>query len=175
MTATKLELDIRRRGAMRGILTLGSLDPAFEGAQGVDGGSVVMDLKSVEFVEPAGLCGLAALLEYLCARCEDVVLTLPGRDVPAYLERMNFFRIFGDRISTNADVESLEERRRHNPGTLQELINFHTEEEIPGIIHRISEILENQGYRLRERVAANTERLEAILRRLEDIQRGLRP
>ena len=60
---------------------------------------------------------------------------------------------FGDRIGTNADVEALEERRRHNPGTLQELINFHTEEEIPGIIHRISEILENQGYRLRERVA----------------------
>src|ERR671921_771803 len=43
--------------------------------------------------------------------------------------------------------------RRHNPGTLQELINFHTEQEIPGIIERISEILENQGYRLRERVA----------------------
>jgi signal transduction histidine kinase len=104
-------------------------------------------------VEPAGLCGLAALLEFLCARCEDVSLTLPGRDVPAYLERMNFFRIFGGRIGTNADVEALEERRRHNPGTLQELINFHTEEEIPGIIHRISEILENQGYRLRERVA----------------------
>jgi hypothetical protein len=32
-------------------------------------------------------------------------------------------------------------------------VNFHTEEEIPGIIERISEILENQGYRLRERVA----------------------
>jgi hypothetical protein len=113
----------------------------------------VVDLRTVEFVEPAGLCGLAALLEFLCARCEDVSLTLPGRDVPAYLERMNFFRIFGGRIRTNADVEALEERRRHNPGTLQELINFHTEEEIPGIIHRISEILENQGYRLRERVA----------------------
>ena len=66
---------------------------------------------------------------------------------------MNFFRLFGDRVRTNADVASLEERRRHNPGTLQELINFHTEEEIPGIIERISEILENQGYRLRERVA----------------------
>jgi hypothetical protein len=50
-------------------------------------------------------------------------------------------------------VASLEERKRHNPGTLQELINFHGEEEIPGIIERISEILENQGYRLRERVA----------------------
>ena len=73
--------------------------------------------------------------------------------MPAYLERMNFFRSFGDKVRTNADVASLEERRRHNPGTLQELINFHTEEEIPGIIQRISEILENQGYRLRERVA----------------------
>ena len=69
------------------------------------------------------------------------------RDAAAYLERMNFFRLFGGRIKTNADVESLEERRRTNPGSLQELVNFHTEEEIPGIIRRISEILENQGYR----------------------------
>jgi len=150
---TQLELNVSGRGAMSGVLTMGSLDPAFAAAVEVDGGPVVVDLRTVEFVEPAGLCGLAALLEFLCGRCEDVSLELPGRDVPAYLERMNFFRLFGGRIRTNANVESLEERRRHNPGTLQELINFHAEEEIPGIIHRISEILENQGYRLRERVA----------------------
>ena len=150
---TQLELNVSGRGAMSGVLTMGSLDPAFSAASGVAGEPVVVDLRTVEFVEPAGLCGLAALLEFLCGRCESVSLTLPGRGVPAYLERMNFFRIFGDRIMTNADVGSLEERRRHNPGTLQELINFHTEEEIPGIIRRISEILENQGYRLRERVA----------------------
>ena len=150
---TQLELNVSGRGAMSGVLTMGSLDPAFSAATGIRGEPVVVDLRTVEFVEPAGLCGLAALLEFLCGRCDDVSLTLPGRDVPAYLERMNFFRIFGDRIGTNADVESLEERRRHNPGTLQELINFHTEEEIPGIIRKISEILENQGYRLRERVA----------------------
>jgi hypothetical protein len=150
---TQLELNVRSRGAMSGVLTMGSLDPAFDAAPRVDGGPVVLDLQTVEFVEPAGLCGLAALLEYLCAHCEEVNVSLAGRDVPAYLERMDFFRIFGDRVRTNADVGSLEERRRHNPGTLQELINFHTEEEIPGIIERISEILENQGYRLRERVA----------------------
>ncbi len=132
---------------------MGSLDPAFAAATSVHEEPVVVDLRTVEFVEPAGLCALAALLEYLSARCEVVDLALAGRDVPAYLERMNFFRSFGDRVRTNADVASLEERRRHNPGTLQELINFHTEEEIPGIIERISEILENQGYRLRERVA----------------------
>jgi signal transduction histidine kinase len=138
---------------MSGVLTMGSLDPAFEGAGGVDGGPVVLDLRAVEFVEPAGLCGLAALVEFLIPRSEEVGIALAGRDVPAYLERMDFFRLFGDRVRTNVDVASLEERRRHNPGTLQELINFHTEQEIPGIIERISEILENQGYRLRERVA----------------------
>jgi signal transduction histidine kinase len=138
---------------MSGVLTMGSLDPAFAGVASVDGGPVFLDLRAVEFVEPAGLCGLAALVEYLIPRSEEVGIALAGRDVPAYLERMNFFRLFGDRIRTNADVASLEERRRHNPGTLQELINFHTEQEIPGIIERISEILENQGYRLRERVA----------------------
>ncbi len=138
---------------MSGVLTMGSLDPAFSAATQVDGEPVVLDLRTVEFVEPAGLCGLAALLEYLTSRCEEVNLALAGRDVPAYLERMNFFRLFGGRVRTNVDVASLEERRRHNPGTLQELINFHTEAEIPGIIERISEILENQGYRLRERVA----------------------
>jgi hypothetical protein len=66
---------------------------------------------------------------------------------------MDFFRIFGDRVRTNVDVAALEERRRHNPGTLQELVNFHSEEDIPGIISRISEILENKEYRLRERAA----------------------
>ena len=144
---------MRSRGAMSGVLTMGSLDPAFEAATHVGGEPVVLDLRMVEFVEPAGLCGLAALLEYLIPRCEEVNLALAGRDVPAYLERMNFFRLFGGRVRTNADVASLEERRRHNPGTLQELVNFHTEQEIPGIIERISEILENQGYRLKERVA----------------------
>jgi hypothetical protein len=132
---------------------MGSLDPAFSTATHLNGEPVVLDLRTVEFVEPAGLCGLAALLEYLIPRCEEVNLALAGRDVPAYLERMNFFRLFGGRVRTNADVASLEERRRHNPGTLQELVNFHTEQEIPGIIERISEILENQGYRLKERVA----------------------
>ena len=153
MVITQLKLNVRSRGAMSGVLTMGSLDPAFEAATHVSGEPVVLDLRSVEFVEPAGLCGLAALLEYLIPRCEEVNLALAGRDVPAYLERMNFFRLFGGRVRTNADVASLEERRRHNPGTLQELVNFHTEQEIPGIIERISEILENQGYRLKERVA----------------------
>ena len=150
---TQLQLNIRSRGAMSGVLTLGSLDPAFEVASRAAGEKVVLDLRPVEFVEPAGICGLAALLEFLVAQCDTVDIALAGRDVPAYLERMNFFRLFGERVRTNTDVASLEERQRHNPGTLQELINFHDEEEIPGIIERISEILENRGYRLRERVA----------------------
>lgn len=150
---TQLEFNIRRKGAMRGILTLGSLDPAFMGAEKVDGGSVVLDLRTVEFVEPAGLCGLAALLEFLISRSRLVGVRLSGHNVPAYLERMDFFRLFGHRIETNVDVSSLEERRRGSPGTLQELINFHSEEEIPGIINRISEILTNKDYRLRERAA----------------------
>ncbi len=136
---------------MRGILTLGSLDPAFMDAEKVDGGSTVLDLRPVEFVEPAGLCGLAALLELLISRSRLVGVRLSGHNVPAYLERMDFFRLFGHRIETNVDVAALEERRRGNPGTLQELINFHSEEEIPGIINRISEILTNKDYRLRER------------------------
>jgi len=150
---TQLKLNIRSRGAMRGILSLGSLDPAFAAAAHLDGEAVVLDLRSVEFVEPAGLCGLASLLEFLIPRSEKVGLALSGGNVSAYLERMNFFRIFGDRIKTNVDVAALEERRRGNPGTLQELINFHSEEEIPGIINRISEILENKEYGLRERAA----------------------
>lgn len=150
---TNLTLNIRDKGAMSGVLTLGSLDPAFEAAEAMDGSPISLDLRQVEFVEPAGLCGLAALLELLTARCEEVSLSLSGRNVPAYLERMDFFRMFGDKLHTNVDVSSLEERERHDPGTLQELVNFHSEEEIPKIIHRISEILENQGYLLRERVA----------------------
>ena len=151
--STQLELNVRRKGAMRGILTLGSLDPAFAAAQAVEGEMAVLDLRGVEFVEPAGLCGLAALLEFLIPRSRLVGLKFSGQDVAAYLERMDFFRIFGHRIETNVDVAALEERRRGNPGTLQELINFHSEEEIPGIINRISEILTNKDYRLRERAA----------------------
>lgn len=150
---TQLKLNIRSRGTMSGVLTLGSLDPALEAAAGLDGEPVVLDLREVEFVEPAGICGLAAVLEALIPRCEEVGIALSGHNVPAYLERMNFFRLFGGRVQTNVDVEALESRQRHNPGTLQELINFQEEGEIPGIINRISEILENQDYRLRERVA----------------------
>ena len=85
---TQLELNIRSRGAMSGVLTMGSLDPAFAAATSVHGEPVVVDLRTVEFVEPAGLCALAALLEYLSAHSEVVDLALAGRDVPAYLERM---------------------------------------------------------------------------------------
>ena len=138
---------------MRGILTLGSLDPAFAAAEKMEDEMAVLDLRPVEFVEPAGLCGLAALLEFLIPRSRLVGLRFSGHNVTAYLERMNFFKVFGHRVETNADLTALEERRRGNPGTLQELINFHTEEEIPGIINRISEILENKDYRLRERAA----------------------
>lgn len=135
------------------MLTLGSFDPAFDTAAKIDGEMVVLDLRPVEFVEPAGLCGLAALLEFLTPRASIVGVRLAGHNVPAYLERMNFFRIFGHRIETNVDVATLEERRRGNPGTLQELMNFHSEEEIPDIITRVSEILENKEYGLRERAA----------------------
>src|ERR671939_2158407 len=100
---TQLRLNIRSRGAMSGVLTMGSLDPAFAAATRLEGEPVVLDLRSVEFVEPAGLCGLAALLEYLCAHSEAVDLALSGGDVPAYLERMNFFRSFEERVSTNID------------------------------------------------------------------------
>jgi len=151
--STQLELNVRRKGAMRGILTLGSLDPAFAAAEGVEGEMAVLDLRGVEFVEPAGLCGLAALLEFLIPRSRLVGLKFSEHDVAAYLERMDFFRIFGHRVETNVDVAALEERRRGNPGTLQELISFHSEEEIPGIINRISEILTNKGYELSERAA----------------------
>jgi hypothetical protein len=149
---SELKLNIRSRGAMSGVLTLGSLDPAFEAAARLDGEPVTLDLRPVEFVEPAGICGLAALLEFAIPRSGKVSVLLSGRDVPAYLERMDFFRLFGERVLTNVDVSSLEDRQRYNPGTLQELVNFHQEAEIPGIVRRISEILENQGYRLRERV-----------------------
>lgn len=150
---TKLKLNIRDRGAMSGVLTLGSLDPAFEAAEKVSGPPISLDLRQVQFVEPAGLCGLAALLERLTARSEEVSLSLRGRNVAAYLERMDFFSMFDGRIQTNVDVSSLEERERHDPGTLQELINFNNEAEIPAIIQRISKILENQEYLLKERVA----------------------
>ncbi|MBA3389412.1 MAG: hypothetical protein H0U02_08645, partial [Rubrobacter sp.] len=125
---TQLQFDAQNRGAMSGVLTLGTLDPAFAAAARVAGEPVSLDLRSVEFVEPAGICGLAALLEFLIPRSEEVSVALAGRDVPAYLERMNFFRLFGDKVRTNADVASLEERQRHNPGTLQELVKFQTEE-----------------------------------------------
>src|SRR5215218_7911882 len=55
---TQLKLNIRSRGAMSGVLTMGSLDLTFEAAASVDGEMVVLDLRPVEFVEPAGLCGL---------------------------------------------------------------------------------------------------------------------
>src|SRR4028119_1765706 len=151
--STQLGLNVRRKGAMKGILTLGSLDPAFAAAEEVEGEMAVLDLRGVEFVEPSGLCALAALLEFLIPRSRLVGLRFSGHDVRADLERMDFFRLFGHRVETNVDVSALEERRRGNPGTLQELISFHSEEEIPGIINRISEILTNKGYELSERAA----------------------
>src|SRR3712207_7803136 len=49
----------------------------------------------------------------------EVGLALSGHDVPAYLERMDFFRIFGDRVRTNVDVAALEERSEEHTSELQ--------------------------------------------------------
>jgi hypothetical protein len=46
---TLLEPNIRRRGVMSGVLTLGSLDPTFTAAMRVRGEPVILDLRSVEF------------------------------------------------------------------------------------------------------------------------------
>lgn len=150
---TTIKPEVRHRGAMSGVLTLGSLDGVFAAADVPGGEPVVLDLRSVEFVEPAGLTGLAVLIEHLSFKTDRIQLSLSGGSIPAYLERMDFFKAFGDRLETNIDLTPLEERSRHNPGTLQELVNFHTEEEIPGIIDRISEILQRQQYLVKERAA----------------------
>jgi hypothetical protein len=151
--STLLKLEVSNRGAMSGVLTLGSLDPIFAAVEDLSGEPVVLDLRSVEFVEPAGLTGLSVLLECLAPKTPEIRLHLSGRNLPAYLERMDFFKLFDGRVETNVDLAPLEERNRTNPGTLQELVNFHTEEEIPEIISRISEILQNQQYLIKERAA----------------------
>ena len=87
--STQLEINVQSRGAMSGVLSLGSLDPAFTAASKVDGEPVVLDLRGVEFVEPAGICGLAALLEYLIPRCQEVELALSGRDVAAAFDTLS--------------------------------------------------------------------------------------
>ena len=76
-------------------LTMGSLDPASAAATKRRWRACGRGPAYGRVRRAGRTRALGALLEYLCARCEVVDLALAGRDVPAYLERMNFFRSFG--------------------------------------------------------------------------------
>jgi anti-sigma regulatory factor (Ser/Thr protein kinase) len=79
-----------------------------------------VDLSNIHFVTPGGIVGLACILEAWTAKHGVVPVVLPCEDITAYMQRMDFFGYFEDRLCLDRDIGYLEGRRRHR-ASLSEL------------------------------------------------------
>jgi anti-sigma regulatory factor (Ser/Thr protein kinase) len=99
-----------------------------------------VDLSRVDFVTPGGMVGLACLLEGWIAEHESVHLILPDEGITGYLHRMDFFRHFEERITTDRDVSYLDTRGRGD-ASLSELQRVQEPEDVIRVTKQFGKIL----------------------------------
>lgn len=104
-----------------------------------------VDLSRVRFITPGGLVGLACLLESWIAEHGEVSLVVPdNQDVLGYMHRMDFFKLFEDKISPNKNLSYLNARGRH-PADLSELRRVGSKRAVSEVSEQFYEILDSQG------------------------------
>ena len=99
-----------------------------------------VDLSRVRFVRPGGLVGLSSLIESWTMEDRPLRVKLPSDDVAAYMQRMDFFANFGDKLLYDKDVTCLEIGTRHDDASLSELRTVRTEDEVSAVtgdFHRL--------------------------------------
>jgi anti-sigma regulatory factor (Ser/Thr protein kinase) len=99
-----------------------------------------VNLSRVDFATPGGMVGLACLLEGWIAKHGCVHLILPGEDVSGYLHRMDFFRHFEGRITTDRDMSYLNTRSRWD-ASLSELQRVQESEDVIRVTKQFGKIL----------------------------------
>lgn len=92
------------------------------------GGEV--DLSLVRFVRPGGLVGLSSLIETWTTEDRPLGIKLPPDPVAGYMQRVDFFAAFGDKLLYDKDVTRLDIGTRHDDASLSELRTVRTEDEV---------------------------------------------
>lgn len=99
-----------------------------------------VDLSRVRFVRPGGLVGLSSLIETWTMEDRPLGIKLPPDGVAGYMQRMDFFANFDDKLLHNKDVTRLEIGTRHGDASLSELRTVRTEDEVAEVtleFHRL--------------------------------------
>ena len=119
-------------------LTMAGLRSRLSSDVMLDTGEV--DLSQVQFVRPGGLVGLSSLIETWSIEDRPLGIKLPPDDVARYMQRMDFFANFGEKLLYDKDVTRLESGTRHDDAPLSELRTVRTEDEVAAVtldFHRL--------------------------------------
>jgi anti-sigma regulatory factor (Ser/Thr protein kinase) len=103
-----------------------------------------VDLSNIHFVTPGGIVGLACILEAWTAKHGAVPVVLPCEDVTAYMQRMDFFGYFEDRLCLDRDIGYLQDRRRHT-ASLSELRTVRDAPGVTRVTEQFCATLSNRG------------------------------
>jgi anti-sigma regulatory factor (Ser/Thr protein kinase) len=99
-----------------------------------------VDLSRVQFVRPGGLVCLSSLIETWTIEDRPLEVRLPPDGITGYMQRMDFFANFGDKLLYDKDVTRFEIGIRHNDASLSELRTVRTEDEVSEVtlcFHRL--------------------------------------
>jgi anti-sigma regulatory factor (Ser/Thr protein kinase) len=100
-----------------------------------------VDLSQVRFVRPGGLVCLSSLIETWTMEDRPLGVKLPPDGVAGYMQRMDFFANFGDKLLYDKDVTRLEIGTRHDDASLSELRTVRTEDEVSEVTLRFHRLL----------------------------------
>lgn len=100
-----------------------------------------VDLSGVRFVRPGGMVGLSSLIETWTLEDRPLGIKLPPDSVAGYMQRMDFFASFGDKLLYDKDVTRLEIGTRHGDASLSELRTVRTEDEVAEVTSEFHRLL----------------------------------
>jgi hypothetical protein len=100
-----------------------------------------VDLSRVRFVRPGGLVGLSSLIETWTMEDRPLGIKLPSDGVAAYMERMDFFANFGDKLVYDRDVSRLGLGTRHDNASLSVLCTVRSEDEFQEVTSEFHRLL----------------------------------
>lgn len=100
-----------------------------------------VDLSQVRFVRPGGLVGLSSLIETWTMEDRPLGIKLPPDSVAAYMERMDFFANFGDKLLYDKDVTRLGTGTRNDDASLSELRTVRTQGEFEEVTSEFHQLL----------------------------------
>ena len=115
-----------------------------------------IDLRSVQFIDPYGMCALVLFIHHLPPEVLPVRLLLKGWPIEegnlessgpvSYLTRMGFWQALGDKLDNEGVTLPEKPDWSIDRNVLLEIVALHTHDAIHEVLQRTGEILRNLSY-----------------------------